>query len=417
MTNSLRPSGTLRVLLVAEQETLRNEFATLLRRYAGDHALYWVAQPDLAARRAMEVLPHVALLDDSFGAAPLTRAVKAIIANVPGTAVLAVVHENGLGTAREAVLAGARGFITKPLVDEDAWATIRQVMSSASQTGRDTHRPEASGKVIVFVGPKGGTGRTMIATNLALALRKAGGANVVMVDADFAAPALDVVLNVHDNRDLTHLLTRAAGLDPELINGVLAEHSSGLRVLLAPPPGQITDISLPKVQQIITSLRSMFAWVVVDLGLPLNDTAYAFIDSSDLIIMTVIPEMVGLRNTRLMIDQLQAHGHAEEKLWLILNRATMPSGISRNDIEGRLRVRIHTTVPDDQALVSQSVNRGVPLMVNEERSAVARAVKGIAAELLNENKVAVPEAVPAAFAAPRVNPFSRWMRRPHEVEL
>jgi pilus assembly protein CpaE len=417
MPNTLLPGDTLRILLVAEQESLRNEFAALLKSYAGEHVLYWVAQTDLASRRAMEVLPQVALLDDALGAAAMTRAVKSIIANVPGTAVLVVVDANGLGSARQAVLSGARGFIPKPLVAEDAWATIRQVLTTPAHIVHDQEQTRRTGRVIVFVGPKGGTGRTMIATNTALGLRKEAGCTVVMIDADFAAPALDVVLNVHEDRDLTHLLTRAAGLDPELINGVLAHHSSGLRVLLAPPPGQVTDISLPKVQQIIGTLRDMFAWVVVDLGLPMDETAFAFIDSADRIIMTVLPEMVGLRNTRLMIDQLQARGHSEAKIWLVLNRSTIPSGVSREDIERRLRVRVHTTVPDDQGLVSQSVNRGVPLMVNQERSAVCRAIQTISHELLVERMQTRRESDYMAPAVVRANPFARWLRHSNEAEL
>ncbi len=375
MTNSIGPGDTLRVLLVAGQETLRDQFAALLRSYAGDHTLYWVAQPDLAYRRALDVLPHIVLIDDGFGAPALTRTVRSILDGFPSAAVLAVVAESGMGTARQAVLSGARGFIPKPLVADDAWSTIRQMISAPAQTVRDAQGSGSRGTVLVFIGPKGGTGRTIVATNTALALRKESGRSVVMVDADFAAPALDVVLNVHDDRDISHLLTRAAGLDADLINGVLAEHSSGLRVLLAPPAGQPVDMGLPQVQQIVSSLRTMFDWVVIDLGLPLNEVAYAFIDSADRIIMTVIPEMVALRNTRLMMDQLQMRGHGEEKLWLVLNRATIPSGISRGEIEGRLHVRVHATVPDDQALVSQSVNRGVPLMLDQERSAVSRAIK------------------------------------------
>jgi pilus assembly protein CpaE len=177
--------------------------------------------------------------------------------------------------------------------------------------------------------------------------------------------------------------------------------------------------------------------VVVDLGLPLDDTAYAFLDSADRIVMTVLPEMVGLRNTRLMIDQLQARGHGEEKVWLVLNRATIPSGIARQDIEGRLRVRVHSAVPDDQALVSLSVNRGVPLVLTDERSAVAKAIRRVAYDLVQERSggrrsVSAPAAAPAAPAptltpalvparAPRPSaqsapkPLLRWLRRPGSI--
>ncbi len=363
---------------------MRDEFDAVLKVYGGAYQLFWVAQPELAYRRVLEVLPHVVLVDDGLGASGLVRAVRQVLATAPGTAVLAVVGEQAMATARQAVLAGARGFVSKPLVPDETWATIYQMLNlGGQQAQREPERAAgAGGAVVVFIGPKGGTGRTMIAVNTSIALQRETGRGVVMVDADFAAPALDVVMNLRDDNDITHLLARAAQLDPDLINGILSTHTSGLRVLLAPPPGQLTKISLPQVQQLVSQLRRMFDWVVVDLGLPMDETAFAFLDSADHIVMTVLPEMVGLRNTRLMIDQLQAHGHPEEKIWLVLNRSTIAAGISRRDIEERLRVRIHDTVPDDQPLVSQSVNRGVPLMMAQERSAVGKAIRKLAHELV-----------------------------------
>ncbi|MGL4649524.1 MAG: AAA family ATPase [Caldilineaceae bacterium] len=417
----LQPQMTLRVLLVSDREELRDSFAAILREYAGDHQLYWVAQPDLAHRRALEVLPHVVLLDDTYGAQMVTRTIRQILAGSNGAAVLAVVDENALGMARQAVMAGARGFIVKPLAADETWSAIHQLVNAPTPGTRDTEK-SGSGAVLAFVAPKGGTGRTTTAVNTALALVREGN-KVAILDADFAAPALDVVLNLRDDRDITHLLARAAQLDRELIEGFLATHSSGLRVLLAPPPGQLNHISLPQIQQIVGQMRKMFDWVVVDLGLPLDDTAFAFLDSADRIIMTVMPEMVGLRNTRLMIDQLHSHGHGDEKIWLILNRSTIASGIPRKEIENRLRVRVHDEVPDDQPLVSLSVNRGVPLMLSDERSAVARAIKRIAHALHQEQLAKARPQAPVAVSVPVGNghpvaarsggsALSRWLRRP-----
>jgi len=203
------------------------------------------------------------------------------------------------------------------------------------------------------------------------------------VDADYSAPSLDVVLNLRSEHNITDLLPRLSGLDEELISGVLSTHASGIEVLLAPPPaGLDRPISLPQVQQILVLLRRMFPWVVVDLGLPLDETAFAFLDGADRIIMTVLPEMAGLRNTRLMINQLRARGYPEEKEWLVLNRSTIRGGVPLHDIEERLKVRVMHCIPDDQPLVTASINRGVPLVLSHRRSAVARAMRWLARQLL-----------------------------------
>ena len=128
----------------------------------------------------------------------------------------------------------------------------------------------------------------------------------------------------------------------------------------------------------------MFSWVIVDLGLPLDETAFAFLDGADRTIMTVLPEMVGLRNTGLMLDELRGRGLAEEKIWLVLNRATMRGGVSQSDIQERLRLGVTYRCPDDQPLATHSINRGVPLVMSHPRSAVGRAIRKLAQQLIEE---------------------------------
>jgi pilus assembly protein CpaE len=411
---NLSARDTLRVLLVAERDQLRDEVGAVLADWAGDHRLYWVAQPELAVTRAQDVLPHVILVDDELSGLNLSAVIKQLLAHAPGAAILVLLKQDAMGEARQAVLAGARGFVTKPLAGDEFWATVHQVLAQRPSSSREESSATRGGNVLVFIGPKGGTGRTTVTVNTAIHLRRLTNKPLVLVDADFASPALDVVLNLHDDHDLTDLLSRISQLDPELIERVLAHHASGLRVLLAPPPASLNEpVSLPQVQQVLAHLKRMFGWVVVDLGLPLDETAFAFLDSADRIVMTVLPEMVGLRNTRLMLDQLHGRGYPDDKVWLVLNRATIRGGISQRDIENRLRVRVRHTVPDDQPLVSHSVNRGVPLVMSHERSAVGRAIRTLA-QLLAQDAGAVrsPNGKPAPAPA---EGLQRWFRRTRAV--
>ena len=143
----------------------------------------------------------------------------------------------------------------------------------------------------------------------------------------------------------------------------------------------------------------MFPWVVVDLGLPLDETAFAFLDGADRIVISVLPEMVGLRNTRLMLDQLYLRGYSSDKIWLILNRFSMRGGIPQADIEARLRVAVQHAMPDDQPLATLSINRGVPLVVSHGGSALAKAFGGFAGALASD----LPAGQEPAGAAGRGN--------------
>jgi pilus assembly protein CpaE len=386
---------TLRMLLVSRQEQRREEIGEALVWSANDHRLYWVSQPDLAVRRSQDLLPHVIVVDDDLGGANPVMLISQLSVRHPSTAILALVSAETIGVARQAVLSGARGFIMKPIQPDEFSAALRQVLTPrAAPAGMETFQA-SDGRIVAFCAPKGGTGRTTLAINTSISLHQQTGEPVALVDADFAAPALDVALNLDPRRNIIDLLPQMARLDTDLVSSVLARHASGVVALLAPPPADLTHpISLPQVQQVLVWLKRMFPWVIVDLGLPLDETTFAFLDGADRIVMSVLPEMVGLRNTRLMLDQLQARGYPIEKVWLVLNRATLRGGVSVADIESRLRVRVYYRIPDDQPLATHSVNRGVPVVVSHSGTALAKAYRGFASELaadLPASAVAEPD--------------------------
>ena len=393
--DTIGSAQTLRVLLISTREATRDEVGEALGRAFSDQRLYWVAQSELALPRAQDVMPHVILVDSELDGGNANSLIKTLAPRLPGAAIIAMVEWDAIARASQAVLAGARAFVTKPLQADDLAAAVRQVLAATRATGEAMPQPKPVGHVVAFCAPKGGTGRTTLAVNVALALHEVDREPVALVDADYAAPAVDVVLNLPGGRDIGHLLPRLSRLDESLVEGVLARHSTGVQALLSPPPGELeAPISLPQVQQILVVMKRMFRWVLVDLGLPMDDTAYAFLDSADLIVMSVLPEMVGLRNTRHMLDQLHARGYPDDSVWLVLNRDGLTGGVPARDIEERLRVTLRYSIPDDQPLATHSINRGVPVMVSHPRSALGRAYRGLAERVSRELRHAGEEQAP-----------------------
>lgn len=376
----------LRILLVTTKQNTEAHISKILSnsRFM-DHRLHWVAQPNLAQIRARDLLPHIILVDDDLDGMDPIPIIRQLATSVSNAAILFMVENDNTSEASQAVLVGARSFIIKPFEADDLILTLNQVLAWQRMPSVSRESMEGiAGKLIVFCAPKGGTGRTTLALNTAISLHHLSHQPVVLVDADYAAPALDVALNLHQQRDVADLLPRLSRLDELLIESVLADHVSGIKVLLAPPPADLTEsLTLPQIQHILVMLKRMFPWVIVDLGLPLDDTAFAFLDGAEQIIMTVLPEMIGLRNSQLMLEYFHMESYAPEKIWLILNRSTMRRGVSTEDIEKRLGMPVTFTVPDDQPLVTYTVNRGVPLTISHRRSAVARAIRKIAAQLID----------------------------------
>ena len=221
---------------------MRDVITVALRGRLSDFRLFWVAQPELAVTRVLDLLPHLIFVDDALGGAAPAQLVKQLVQAAPASPILVLVAENAVATARPSIVAGARSFITKPINEIDFASNLREILAQkGAAPGRDeAHGTQAAtmGRIITFVAPKGGTGRTSTAVNTSIALHQATKRSLVLVDADFAAPSVDVALNLRDDHDLTDLLPRLAQFDQELASGILAQHASGIRVLLAPPPAE-----------------------------------------------------------------------------------------------------------------------------------------------------------------------------------
>ncbi len=376
----------IRVLLISAREGARDEVAAVLEQRPHDYRLFWAAQPDLALGRVQDLVPNVVIIDDELGGTNSISLIGTLSVRAPTAALIALVSPGAINKANQAVLAGARGFLVKPLQADELMATMRYVLAQPRSAKTATEAQETkAGRIIAFCAPKGGTGRTTMAINVAYWLMQETKASVGIIDADFSAPAIDVAMNLHSDRSVIDLLPRIARLDKELVEGVLEQHSSGIQVLLAPNPAMMNQgISLPHVQQILAQMQRMFDWVVVDLGLPLDEMTYAFLDGADRIVMSVLPEMVGLRNATLMLEQLGSRGYPSERVWVIINRSTLRGGITREDIEQHLHINVKYVIPDDQPLATFAINRGVPFSMSHPNAAVSRACRGLAELLVHD---------------------------------
>lgn len=147
----------LRILLVSAREGAREEMEAILDGWSRETRLYWVSQSNLAVARAQDVMPHVVLVDSDQDHADPVHLIRQLTTRVPGSALIALVELDAMARASQAVLAGARAFVVKPLQRDELLATLRQVLSGEAPTGDGAGEatPAELGEVIVFCAPKG----------------------------------------------------------------------------------------------------------------------------------------------------------------------------------------------------------------------------------------------------------------------
>jgi len=252
-----------------------------------------------------------------------------------------------------------------------------------------------TGKIISFFSPKGGVGRTTIATNLAVALHQSTERPVVLVDGSLPFGDIAVILNMSPKaKTIADLIGSFEQADADVMDSILVSHSTGIKVLLAPPTPESTElITGAHMKHVLELLRQRYAYVVVDTWPSFQEQVITMLDVSDVILTLMTLEITSLKNVRVFMEIAEKLGYANEKVQLVANRNDSSGGIKASDVEASLGRKIpHTIVSDGRTLVL-AVNRGVPFVISHRDSQVSKDIFTLAAKLAGE------AAEPAAAAA------------------
>jgi pilus assembly protein CpaE len=321
---------------------------------------------------------------------------------------------------RRAMLAGARSFLTKPFSSDELAAQIRQVhvrerakldrvavTMPAAADGRTPQR-RAAGRVVTFFSPKGGVGRTTLAVNFAVAAATQADRRVVLIDGGLQFGDVGVLLNLNPkNQSIADVVRDMATDELEQIETSLVEHSSGLRVLLAPPSPEMAELVTPDhASRIVATLRSAYDVVVIDCSPLLQDLTIAFLDQSDVVMTVLTLEITNIKNIRQFLALVEQFGYPDGKVQLLVNRADSDYGIRLPDVETSIGRKITHTVASDSRTVVYALNRGVPFVVAAPQARVSEDITRIARKVIGEQK-REEEAEEPVRAAPRKGLF-QW---------
>ena len=360
--------------------------ALRLLTYALETAGYHVLRAETGQQALQEIgtsKPDLVILDvmlaDISGIEVCQR-----LRSEPQTVNLPVIMLSALAQVADKVRglqAGADEYVTKPVDVDEIVARVAAILRRrASVVGQPTV-PEApiKGEIVVVYGPKGGVGRTAIAANLAIALRKLTKKRVLLVDANMQFGDVGVILNLGSTRNILQLLPYGDELDSDVLNSVLAPHSSGIEVL----PGsdgiqEYVSVKPADLQRTLSRLQGFFEYVIVDVWPALDECTRAVLGVADKIVLVIVGEMSSLRNARIFLDLARSLEYAPAGLFVTLNRDGAKGNIRVRDVEKVLGCKMAARIPSDAQLVSHSLNRGVPLFVSAPRSLVARSILRLA---------------------------------------
>jgi pilus assembly protein CpaE len=376
----------IRVLIVDDIPETRDHLTKLLGFESDIEVVGAAASGTEAIAQASKLLPDVVLMDINMPDMDGIAATERLSSQVPSAAVVMMSVQGEADYLRRSMLAGAREFLVKPFSSDELTASIRQVYAREKekvgrvfiQPSRAAEQPEL-GTVVAVFSPKGGVGRTTIAVNLAVSAAAELNKKAVLVDGSFQFGDVAVLLNLNPkDKSMYELIPEIEAGETESIDTYTVSHSSGIKVILAPPSPEMADVITPAgVKHVVEALRARYELVVVDCSAWFNDSTLGILDMADVILTVLTLEITSIKNIRLFLEVAEKLGY-ENKIRLVLNRADTTLGIRVADVEHSIGRKVDNTIVSDGRAVVYALNRGVPFVLSNREAQVSQDVLRLA---------------------------------------
>jgi pilus assembly protein CpaE len=387
----------VRILVVDDIAETRENIRKLLQFESDVDVVGTARSGKEGIQLAQELDPDVVLMDINMPDIDGITATDVIRKKTPYIQVVILSVQSDQNYMRKAMLAGARDFLTKPPLGDELISAIRRAgemahaerakgaqqhlaaVSAAGSSNAAANFAVTKGKVITIYSPKGGTGCTTLAVNLAIALNNED-TRTALVDANLQFGDVAIFVNEQGKNTILELAPRVDELEPDVVEEILINHTaSGLRILAAPQRPEMADkISTDQFTKVVQYLQKMYAYIVVDTSHILSDMVLSMFDISDVIVLATTQEIPSIKNARLFLDLLQTMGVAKDRVVFVMNRYDKRIGITPERVSESLKHEISVTIPLDEKVVITSVNRGVPFMLDNKAQPVGRGILSLA---------------------------------------
>jgi pilus assembly protein CpaE len=391
-----RFDGTpLSILIITNQDPTADWIQISLKEL--NYQLAGVVESVYGALQVLERARVDIILADSAGQGVLeTEWIKNLAVQSAGPMVIVSAANTEMEFVRQAMLAGAQGFLLKPFDLSELHQSIQQVHQLALQrraalaeVAAPDRAPAPARKAhsIAVFSPKGGTGATTLAVNLAIALKQQTKSPVLLIDADLRTADVDIFLSILSKHSIYNLMDMGPRIDEEYLERVLVKHASGISVLRGEPqlqleipiqPGQMSDL-------IEALIHYWDGYIVINTSDGLDRWTVEILDLVDSVLVVTTPELPALRATRNFLELADAAAEPGDKWQLIMSAYQGKKVLQISDIEASIHYRVRATIAEDIAAVSASINRGTPLMITHRKSPIAQDILALAKQLGNSS--------------------------------
>jgi pilus assembly protein CpaE len=381
--SSVDPSAApFSVAVVDDDPKLRTRLAMQLGEAARAAAF-----PSLAAvEEKLSGSPVVVVAGPSFSNPQAMEQVARLVRNRTELSAVMVVQQLSTEILQQALRSGISDVVALPADTAQLQEAVERAAESLNLGAAtpsltpvaDAARTER-GRIVTVFSTKGGAGKSFVATNLAVVLAKRSDKPVALVDADLQFGDVAVMLGMAPDHTIIDAVNSMDRLDAPLLKSLLMKHEpSGLHVLAAPiEPAFADSVSLPHMRRILELLTSFCSHVVIDTPASFNDIVLGILEQTDDIVLMAGMDIPHIKNTKIGLQTLRLLHIPASKVKLTLNRANSKVKLDIADVERTLQMKADCLLPSDIA-VPQSINKGVPIVIDAPRTGVSRNLERMA---------------------------------------
>lgn len=390
MKNSDHKSS-LNILIIARYDPSIDwvQFSLQEQRYRVVGQVHSVEQ---AWQKLQETRADIILADSSGEGVLETSWIRTLALQAGGALVLVTGTSSEMDFIREAMLAGAQAFLLKPFDLAELYRSIEQVHQlwlerhalMAEAAGDTSTASGHKARTIAVFSPKGGTGVTTLAVNVAVELKRLSDRPVLLVDADVRAADVDIFMNIFGKHSILDLIHIDQKVDPELLKSVATQHSSGVVVLRGDSRLQMIEAPIEPghMSQLIEELRAIWdGFIVMNTNNGLDRWTVEILDAADTVLLVTTPELPALRVMRGFLDLAEAEADTSNKWQLVMTSYQSQKVLRMADIEASIHYPIKATVVADFELVPASINRGTPFVLSHPKANISKNVTALAGQL------------------------------------
>jgi len=355
------------LLIVDDIDQTRTDLQRLLYFEEDLEVVGEAANGKEAIAKVAELLPDIVLMDINMPIMDGITATEIISRNYPNVAVVIISIQGEQEYLKKAMVAGARDYLIKPINSEEISNTLRKVYDLEKARGKNIVTAEGTGEqkteepIITLFSGKGGTGKSIIAVNMAVGLARQN-KEVVLVDLDLQFGDVSLLLNLSDIKCISDLADDPEGITEQTLPRYLLRHNSGVHVIGACfSPQDAEKITENHLEAILEVLEKKFDYIIIDTPCSFDGLTLLALERAHVIMMPVLKDLATIKSTKTAMNILGILGHTD-KIRLILNMEGTTHGVDRGDVEKSLGMKLYHVIPRSDRQVVLSINKGIPFV-------------------------------------------------------